>query len=240
MVSKTSFDFAGRLPERSQLYNVAFPASGVSATGSGIWTFASIKRGLEKRCRDVKEIRVDEANRRLIAATDRESGLRFVALMTHANGQKDMIESMLYACSFTGYEMTEERANIIDGHLAVTLAYEADGDLFLVASPNIVGAFDVDFFDGQLQLFLQDIRTARRLLLDDGAQRAATTAALRSLMAAGDPELGALQNSVSASRFQIGREVSMFGPRHDCATCGGKGRRLFRACTDCNGVGFTR
>ncbi|MEZ5920762.1 MAG: hypothetical protein R3C60_05365 [Parvularculaceae bacterium] len=243
MVNKKSVDrtIAGVLPERSRLYNVAFPAAGVSAQSGPTWPFASIERGVKKRCKDVRPLGGDDRNnRRALGATDKISDLRFVALMTHANGRCDDIESMLYACVFTDLNMTDEWADAIDSHLDVTLAYADDGDLYLVASPNIIGAFEDDFFDSQLLYYLDDIRNALRLVLDDGTHRNAAAAALRKFMAGSDPDLGAFKNPLAANRFRIKGEATMFGPRLQCPSCKGKGRKFFRPCPDCNGIGFTR
>ncbi len=230
----------GGVPERSRFYNIAFPASGVSDGPGETWPFASIRRGLERRCRDVKEIRANGENRRALVATDKNTELRFLALMTHVNNRREDIESMLYACVLSGLGMTDDRAKEIDRHLRITLAYADEGDLYLVASPNILGDFDPDFFDSQLLVYLDELATVIRLLLDDGTHRSAAAAALRSLMAGSDPELGALKNPLGAGRFQVRQQASMFGARHDCEACNGKGKRMFRACAECDGRGYRR
>ncbi|MHA7873741.1 MAG: hypothetical protein ACX939_15430, partial [Hyphococcus sp.] len=214
---------------------------GASFEGGEGWPFNRIERALKQRCKDVRELDPQPANnRRTLAATDRTSDLKFLALTTHANGRRDTITEMLYASAFTGLIMTEERAARIDAQLEVTYAYEDEGDLYLVASPKIVGEFDEEFFGMQLEFFLTDLRNALRLILDDGAHARMAASELKALMNAAEPTQGPLRNRMDGNRF-LADAVSMFGPREDCPTCNGKGRRfLFSSCKECSGRGFTR
>lgn len=242
MVSKKSIyrTMAGVLPDRSRFFNVAFPAAGATYDAGAIWPFSSIMRGLQKRCRNVEELRGDPTkNRRALGATDKISDLKFVAIMTHVNGRPDDIAEMLYVSVFGGVGMTDERAEEIDRHLDVTLAYAEDGDLYLVASPKIVDEFDDAFFNDQLTLFLDDIRNAMRLVLDDGDMRSAAVREIKSMMAGTDPGLSGVRNRLDGNRFHA-EAVSIFSPRVDCETCGGKGKRFLRTCPDCSGRGYRR
>lgn len=242
MVSKKSLSrtMAGVLPERSRLYNIAFPAAGATFDAGASWPLVAIKRGLQKRCRNVEELRGDASkNRRVLGATDKVSDLKFIAIMTHANGRSGDITEMLYVSVFGGVDMTDERAEAIDRHLDVTLAYADEGDLYLVASPKIVGGFNEEFFDEQLTLFLDDIRNAMRLVLDDDTMRSAAVREVKAMMAAADPARDRILNRLDANRFHA-EPVSIFSPRSDCEACNGKGKRWLRSCPDCSGRGYRR
>ena len=242
MVSKKSLTrtMAGVLPERSRLYNIAFPAAGATFDAGAYWPYVAIRNGLQKRCRNVEELRGDASkNRRVLGATDKVSDLKFIAIMTHANGRRDDITEMLYVAVFGGLDMTDERAEAIDRHLDVTLAYADEGDLYLVASPKIVGDFNGEIFNDQLTLFLDDIRNAARLVLDDGAMRSAAVREIKTMMTSADPGLAGMRNRLDANRFHA-EAVSIFSPRTDCETCGGKGKRWLRTCPDCSGRGYRR
>ncbi len=54
-----------------------------------------------------------------------------------------------------------------------------------------------------------------------------------------DPALSAMRNRVDANRFHA-EAVSIFSPRVDCETCGGKGKRFLMTCRDCKGRGYRR
>lgn len=242
MVSKKSLTrtMSGILPERSRYFSVAFPAAGATYDGGAFWPFPSIKRGLQQSCRDVEELRADPArNRRTLGATDKVSDLKFIAVMTHANGRPDNITEMLYGAIFGGFDVDDERADAIDRHLDVTKAFADEGDLYLLASPKIFGSFDDDIFSDQLIWFLDDLRNAARLLLDDGSMARDAALEFKSMMRAADPSMAAIRNRLDSNRFHA-EAVSMFGPREDCATCNGKGKRLLRTCRDCSGRGYRR
>jgi len=242
MVSKKSVyrTMAGVLPDRSRFFNVGFPAAGAVYDAGAFWPAPAIMRGLQKRCRNVEELRANPPqNRRTFGATDKVSDLKFIAIMTHANGRPDNITEMLYAAVFSGFNVDDDWAQRIDAHLDVTLAYADDGDLYLAASPNIFGDFDDKVFDDQLTYFLDDLRNAFRLLIDDGTMTRAAVSEIKSMMSAADPSMAAFGNRAGAHRFHA-KAVSMFSPREDCQTCGGKGKRFLRTCPDCSGRGYRR
>ncbi len=241
MNSKKSLSrlMAGGRADFAQVFNVSFPAAGATYDGGDVWPFRDIKRGLERNCDNVEELRADAANnRRSFGATIRKTPLRFVAIMTHANGRRDDITEMLYAARFTGGNIDDKTAEAIDRHLEITLAYADEGDLYLLASPKIFGRFDPQVFDAQLGYFLDDLRSAARLLFDDGTTSRAAAGEIRSMMAA-DPAMAAFANRLDSNRFHA-EAVSMFSARHDCDACNGKGKRLFRSCAECDGRGYRR
>ncbi|MGF1545499.1 MAG: hypothetical protein ACFB00_13560 [Parvularculaceae bacterium] len=135
---------------------------------------------------------------RALGATDGESGLRFVSLMTHTNDDANEIEMMIYVSVFAGLRMNDARASAIDRRMVVASAYEEEGDLYIAASPKIVGDCEQRFFDEQLRMYLGDIRIAMGVLLESGARR---SAAGRTLFRPdSDPRAGAFANEFHDDR----------------------------------------
>lgn len=216
-------------------FNSEFPAT--SNAGGYSWPFDSILRGLHRRCKNVKEVAADPGrNVRGIAATDTLTDLNFVAVLTHAPGAPNNIVELLYGAAFVDMNLTDADAGRINNVTYVSTAYVDDGNLFLMASARIERAFDAEFFDEQLSLYLQDLRSAALSIARGqiGAHHGPAMFA-QTMLSGATTGLG----NRPRTRAQAAEFVRRMSEVRTCRACGGSGRRWLAPCSACGGGGST-
>lgn len=133
------------------------------------WPFGAIKGGL-RRAGSVREVKnkIEGDPDRLLLAADRETGLKYMAILTPMDGRRSRIVGMFYGAGFdppAGAAFTEtDRANL-DAKLKICAVFLGEArDIFIVAHPLVTGKFDKDFFATQLEFFLDELRLTGRFL----------------------------------------------------------------------------
>lgn len=133
------------------------------------WTKGKVLAGLKRRCKIESEEKTS-AGDWMIAATDRETGLRLVAFLERdPEGGRERLRDILFGAAFegrTGWKVEEWQADEVEGAFKEDpiLVNLNDGVLYIFASPKLEAEFDRDLFDGQLAYFLLAMKIVANIL----------------------------------------------------------------------------
>ncbi len=171
-----------------------------------------------------------------------QNGVNFIiALMQTAEGSGKLAE-MGFLARFLGFELSEPMIEALNRNLHISVAsIEANGDLFLMAGLEVVGAYDHGQFVMTLETWKRDLMMTLHRISGDGASMAAAFPAAR-LEAAREFAVNTAPAPVEGRPMDL--LASFLGAdikREACGDCGGRGKRglIARICAACEGTGFT-
>ncbi len=173
-----------------------------------------------------------------------ENGVNFViALMQTASGSGKIAE-LGFLARFVGFEIDAHLVESVNRNLHIAVAsVEANGDLFLMAGMQPVGAFDAGQFALVLEAWRRDLMITLHGLSSGQASMAAAFPAAK-LEAARNFAMNVAPAPVDGKPIDM---LSSFlgakkNARELCGDCAGRGKRGFiaRECVSCDGSGFVK
>lgn len=172
-----------------------------------------------------------------------DNGVNFViALMQTAPGSGKIAE-LGFLARFVGFPVEAQMVEAINRNLHIAVAsIEANGDLFLMAGMQPVGAFDNGQFALVLEAWRRDLMITLHGLSSGQASMASAFPAAR-MEAARNFAMNVAP--APADNKPIDLLASFLGPKNNrelCGDCAGRGKRGFiaRECISCDGSGFVK
>lgn len=169
-----------------------------------------------------------------------DHGVNFVVALAQGPGSAGGVAEIGFLARFVGFDANESLVEDINRNLHLSIAsLEADGEIYLLAGIEAVGAFD----EGQFMLVLEAWKRDLMIVLHGLSRQASLAGAFK--FAASEPARGFAANHApqagSGSHSDILKSfLATRSAKTLCDACGGRGRRglIARTCENCAGAGF--
>lgn len=214
-----------------------------SGSDEASWPKQQVVSALKKRFGDVDKLAEDGP---LSVYGVADHGVNFVvALMQTAEGSGDVAE-LGFLARFVDFGATAGMVEAINRNLHISVASIEQGDLFLMAGMEVIGAFDEAQFNLILEQWRRDLTVCIHELTGADASLAdafpaAKLEAARNFAVNRAPSVDSGNGQTSA---EIDFLSSFLGKgradRMMCGDCEGRGKRglIKRTCEACDGSGF--